>query len=136
MLRSTVDGAPRYWPSRWYSQPRPFARTKSARGYAQESWTETIGSSYILTAEADVQKKLNEARTRFQQLNYASCGECVRTRCPDQKALVRELTQQQILLNQQLQRNLPAFEHNQLVAAVNEVTGRLNLLRAEAADPT
>jgi clan AA aspartic protease (TIGR02281 family) len=94
------------------------------------------GSSYILTTEADVQKKLNEARTRFQQLNYALMRkDAFEQDVQDQKGLVRELTQQQILLNQQLQRNLPVFEHNQLVAAVNEVNGRLNLLKAEAADP-
>jgi clan AA aspartic protease (TIGR02281 family) len=49
--------------------------------------------------------------------------------------MVVELTQRRILLNEQLQRNLPVFEHNQLVAAINEITDRLNLLRAQAADP-
>jgi clan AA aspartic protease (TIGR02281 family) len=94
------------------------------------------GSTYILAAELDVQKKLNEARTRFQQMNFALMQrDAFDQGIEDQKAMVRELQQQQILLNQQLQQNLPAVQHNQLVAAVNEITGRLNLLRAEAADP-
>ena len=53
----------------------------------------------------------------------------------DQKAMVRELTEQRIFLNQQLQQNLPVVQHNQLVAEFNDVTDRLNLLRAQAADP-
>jgi clan AA aspartic protease (TIGR02281 family) len=94
------------------------------------------GSTYILTAEADVQKKLNDAQARSRQLNeiFVRKGEFEQD-VHDQKGLVVELTQRRILLNEQLQRNLPVFEHNQLVAAINEITDRLNLLRAEAADP-
>jgi len=94
------------------------------------------GSNYVLSGELDVQKKVNAVRSLSQQLNYAMMQRVAFDQgIEDQKAMFRELQQQQILLNQQLQQNLPVVQHNQLVAAVNEVTGRLNLLRAEAPDP-
>ena len=94
------------------------------------------GSNYILAAELDVQKKVNEARSLSQQLKYALMQrDTFEQGVHDQKAMIQELTEQRIFLNQQLQQNLPVVQHNQLVAEFNIVTDRLNLLRAQAADP-
>ena len=46
----------------------------------------------------------------------------------ENKALIRELTEQRLAVNQQLAQNLPAAQHNQLVAMSNGLTDRLNLL--------
>ncbi len=94
------------------------------------------GSNYILAAELDVQKKVNEARSFSQQLKYALMQrDAFEQGVHDQKAMIQELTEQRIFLNQQLQQNLPVVQHNQLVAEFNIVTDRLNLLRGQAADP-
>ncbi len=109
------------------------------------------GSTYILPLEAEAQKKLNEARLASKQLNYALAQQdAVDQGAHGRKALVQELTQERIALNQQMQsvdqvlnaaggpngnigidqRNFLVNQHNQLVAELNIVSDRLNLLRA------
>jgi len=115
------------------------------------------GSTYVVASEADAQKKLNEARLASRQLNYALREqEAALQGAQGRKALVQELTQERIALNEQMgavdralqamgppianaavafERNQLANQHNQLVAAINILTDRLNLLREQGADP-
>jgi clan AA aspartic protease (TIGR02281 family) len=115
------------------------------------------GSTYVLASEADVQKKVNEARLVSRQLNYAlSQQDAVEQGAEGRKAMVQELTQERINLNQQMgvigqqldamgqpngnitataARNQLVTQHNQVVAALEIVTDRINLLREQGADP-
>ncbi|MFI5458899.1 MAG: TIGR02281 family clan AA aspartic protease [Isosphaerales bacterium] len=115
------------------------------------------GSTYVVASEADAQRKLNEARLASRQLNYALMEQdAVEQGAQGRKGLVQELTQERIALNEQMsavdqaldamgpqsanvavafQRNQLVNQHNQLVAAINIVSDRLNLLRDQAADP-
>ncbi len=94
------------------------------------------GSSYVLAAEAEVQKKTTEARAVSRQM----AGALAQQEAYDQGSLenqraIRELTEQRIVLNQQLAQAANVAQNNQLVAMVNGVTDRLNLLNQMQADP-
>jgi len=115
------------------------------------------GSIYVVAAEADVQKKLNEARLASRQLNYALMEQDAALQgAQGRKALVQELTQERIALTEQLravdqgvdamggpngnaavafQRNQLVNQHNQLVSTLNILTDRINLLRDQGDDP-
>jgi len=115
------------------------------------------GSTYVVASEADAQRKLSEARLASRQLNYALREqEAALQGAQGRKALVQELTQERIALNEQMgavdqalnamgppianaavafQRNQLVNQHNQLVAAINVLSDRLNLLRDQGADP-
>jgi hypothetical protein len=115
------------------------------------------GSTYILASEADVQKKLNEARLASRQLNFALAQQDAALQgAQGRKALIEELTQERIALNEQLgligqqldalgppngniastvQRNQLVTQHNQLVAALEILTDRINLIREQGSDP-
>jgi aspartyl protease family protein len=94
-----------------------------------------VGSSFILAAEANVQKKVNEARYLSKQLSDALMRqEAYEQEVRDQKVMIQQLTEQRIFLNGQLAQNLPVLQHNQIVAEFNIVTDRLNLLRGQATD--
>jgi clan AA aspartic protease (TIGR02281 family) len=94
------------------------------------------GTTYVLPAEAEVQKALADARATYRELaNGQAQQQNVEYQSQERKAMIRDLTEQRIALNQQLAQDLPAAQHNQLVAVVNAVTDRLNLLRQQEADP-
>ena len=94
------------------------------------------GTTYVLAGEAEVQKKLNEARGVYRDLvNGQAQQQGFEYQARERKAMIRELTEQRIAMNQQLAQQLPAAEHNQLVAVANTITDRLNLLRQQEADP-
>lgn len=90
------------------------------------------GSTYVVAGEAEVQKKLTAARALYAQ---ASNG-LARQRARDQerreaKGMIRELTQQRIMLNARFGQPMTLAENNQLVGMVNNVTDRLNLLQRQ-----
>jgi len=94
------------------------------------------GSTYVLPGEAEIQKKLNEARVLSRQMSQALAQQQEYAQASlNQKQQIQEMTQQRIYLNQQLAHELPARQHNQLVAVVNSVTDQLNMLHRLEADP-
>lgn len=94
------------------------------------------GTAYVLPAESEVQKRLNDARAVYRELAAGLARQQgFEYEARERKAMIRDLTEQRIALNQQLAQPLPAAQHNQLVAVVNAVTDRLNLLRQQDADP-
>ena len=95
------------------------------------------GTTYVLGAESEVQKKLHDTRALYQQLSFSERKQQEFAQgVAGNKALIQDLTQQRIMLNQQLQQAATVAQNNQLVAMINELTDRLNLLREAAADPT
>ncbi len=111
------------------------ADTDAAATLLKDRGLKKVGTTYVLSQEADVQKKLNDARLLGRQMNLAleqQQSQIAASR--ENQMMIRELTQQRIMLNQQLAQQLPPAQHNQLVAVVNTVTDRLNLLRQAEID--
>jgi clan AA aspartic protease (TIGR02281 family) len=95
------------------------------------------GTTYVLEMESEVQKQLNGARALYQQLSFSRRKQQEYTQgVAGDKALIQDLTQQRIMLHQQLQQAATVAQNHQLVAMIHEITDRLNLLREAAADPT
>ncbi len=94
------------------------------------------GTVYVLPGEASFQKGIGEARALYGQMAGAIGQQQMhQQQGRDAKGAIRELTEQRITINQQLAQGLPADQHNQLVAMVNGVTDRLNLLVQQENDP-
>ncbi len=96
------------------------------------------GSTYVLAAESEIQKKLNEAQRIFKQLSFA-----LRQRHEfEQSALERRrllpgLLEERIFLNRQLQavNRQDVVLHNQLVGRFNEINDQIGLFQARTGDP-
>ena len=116
--------------------PALAAPDEGADATLKEKGLKKVGASYLVAGESEVQKKLNEARALFarmaeglaQQRGYE---QSIR----ENKQIIEELTQQRMVLNDQLAQANGVAQHNQLVAMVNGVTDRLNLLRRQEAEP-
>jgi aspartyl protease family protein len=94
------------------------------------------GSTYVIKEEMDVQKKVKDAGKLYKQLSYAVMQQHAFTQgSANRKAVIHELTQERIFLSQQLRQVGSVAENNRVVAALSEVTDRLNLLREEDANP-
>jgi clan AA aspartic protease (TIGR02281 family) len=94
------------------------------------------GMSYVLPAEAEVQKKLNEAKALYQRLTVARMRQRqFEQAVSDNRMMVQQMTQQRIMLNQQLSRVTTAQENNRLVAMINQLNDEIDLMRQQAADP-
>jgi clan AA aspartic protease (TIGR02281 family) len=92
--------------------------------------------SYVLPAEAEVQKKLNEAKALYQRLTVARMRQRQYEQAvSDNRMMVQQMTQQRIMLNQQLSRVTTAQENNRLVAMINQLNDEIDLMRQQAADP-
>jgi clan AA aspartic protease (TIGR02281 family) len=94
------------------------------------------GSTYVLPAESIVQKKVSEARVIYQRLSVA----LMRQRqfeqgTSDTKQMVQQLTQQRMMLNQQLSQVTTAQENNRLVAMINHLGDQIDLMRQQVSDP-
>jgi clan AA aspartic protease (TIGR02281 family) len=92
-------------------------------------------STYVIAGEAEVQKKMSEARSAYRQL-LGALGQqhAYNQGLRDNQQAIRELTEQRIMLNQQLAQPTNAIQNNQLVAMVNSVTDRLNVMRQQQAN--
>jgi clan AA aspartic protease (TIGR02281 family) len=109
---------------------------KAAEAVLTDKGLRRLGTTYVVAGEAEVQKKLTEARGVFRELvNGQAQQQGLEYQAQERKQMIRGLTEQRIMLNQQLAQQLPASEHNQLIAVANTVTDRLNLLRQQEADP-
>jgi clan AA aspartic protease (TIGR02281 family) len=92
-------------------------------------------TAYVLPAEAEVQKKLNEAKALYQKLSWSLLQERqVAYGASYNKGLIQQLTQQRIMLNQQLAQVSTVQENNRLVAMINEINDRINLMNEQASD--
>src|SRR5258707_12340938 len=61
------------------------------------------GTTYVVPAEAEVQKKIGEARTLYQRLNFAWMQQrTLEQGTSNNKQMIQQMTQQRIFLNQQL----------------------------------
>jgi aspartyl protease family protein len=129
----------------------PAAQLLASRGLKK------VNSVYILPAEADVQKKVSEARLASRQLSFAIAQQNAMDQGADgRKALLQELLQEQISISEQMAqvdqqmnamgpaggnfnvayaRNQLVSQHNQLVAALEITTNRIQLLKQEDSDP-
>ncbi len=115
----------------------PGAGGNSPEELLKEKDLRPSGTTYVLEAESEVQEQLNDARALYQKLSFSKRKQQEYTRgVAGDKALIQDLTQQRIMLHQQLQQAATVAQNNQLVAMINEITDRLNLLREAAADPT
>jgi clan AA aspartic protease (TIGR02281 family) len=111
------------------------AADEPADGVLKETGLRKSGSTYVLAAEAEAQRKLDEARAAYRQMTAALGQQQAYDRGlrEDQQA-IRELTEQRIALNQQLAQAADVAQNNQLVALINGVTDRLNLLNQQRGD--
>jgi clan AA aspartic protease (TIGR02281 family) len=123
----------------------------------KERGLKRLGSSYVLTSETDIQKKISEARLIARKLNVSVNQQ----RAFDQgsegrTAFALELTQQSSVLGEQIreidrqidnvgavgggnnfaivQHNQLVRDRNQLVLAINDVNNRLSILRSQTGD--
>jgi clan AA aspartic protease (TIGR02281 family) len=94
------------------------------------------GTTYILPAEAEVQKKLNEARALYQRLTYAQARQReLEYGTANAKQMTQQMTQQRILLNQQLTQANSVQDHNRLVAMINQLSDQIDLMNQQVNDP-
>jgi clan AA aspartic protease (TIGR02281 family) len=108
----------------------------AADAVLKEKALRKAGSVYVLAAEADVQKKVVEARAVSRRMTQALAQQrAYELAIREGRQVVRDLTEQRIALNNQLSQATTVAQHNQLVAQVNELTDRLNLLTQQEADP-
>ena len=94
------------------------------------------GDLFVLGAENDVQKAVNETRAASKavtQIQERKKQFDQRLREGDETA--RQLMEQRIVLNQQLSVASNAAEHNRIAGMLNETNDRLNLLQRELNDP-
>ncbi|MDR3638934.1 MAG: retropepsin-like aspartic protease [Isosphaeraceae bacterium] len=112
------------------------ADDKTAEALLKERGLRRSGTTYIIALEAQLQKRLDAAKDGFKKLTFAQRQQKMFEQgAIDSKAMMRELTQQRMLLNRQLALTNTTEDHNRVVAMLNEVTDQLSLLNQEANDP-
>jgi aspartyl protease family protein len=94
------------------------------------------GTTYVLAAEAAVQKKLTEVKGLSKQLAYAVMQQkALEQGTQDSKALLQELRQRRSMLNAQLSQVQTALQNNQLIGAINQLNDQIDMLQESASDP-
>jgi clan AA aspartic protease (TIGR02281 family) len=96
------------------------------------------GATYVLAAEAEVQTRLNAARSLYRAASAASAEKSAyENQVAAGQVEMRQMEQQLLMLNQGLaQGGLSLAEHNQTVGMMNALTLRLNSMRREGSDDT
>jgi clan AA aspartic protease (TIGR02281 family) len=108
---------------------------KSAEAVLKEKGLRRLGTAYVVAGEAEVQKRLNEARAAYREMVAGqNQRQMIDYQARENKGLIRELTEQRLVVNQQLAQPLPAAERSQFVAMANGLTDRLNLLVRQERD--
>ncbi len=116
--------------------PASAAPDESADAVLKEKGLRKSGSWYVIAGEAEVQKKLTAARALFAQMAAGLAQQRAYEQAVEEnKQIIQELTQQRMMLNDQLAQASGVVQHNQLVATVNGVTERLNFLRQQQVEP-
>ncbi|WP_422931225.1 TIGR02281 family clan AA aspartic protease [Singulisphaera sp. PoT] len=94
-----------------------------------------VGTNYVLTEEATIQKELNEARALYKQLTLAVQQQrALAQEAEENKYLFKEMIQRRTLLNQQLGQTSTVAEHNQIVTMLNDINDRMRLIHDEEND--
>jgi clan AA aspartic protease (TIGR02281 family) len=97
------------------------------------------GSSYVLSGEAEVQRKMREAQLLSQQLTQASMQQMALEQDEQvRKEEIAQLTEERLELNNQLAAAEPGLgvaQHNQLVARINALSDAIRTLQARSPDP-
>jgi clan AA aspartic protease (TIGR02281 family) len=111
------------------------------------------GTTYVLgSAEADVQRKVNELRLLSRQLNFAlQQQEALEQGTQNREAMIQEMLQRRLALNEQISaldqqlnaggnffvagRNQLVEQRNQLVLAYNGLVDQVRLLQGQGSDP-
>ena len=115
------------------------AAAASADGPADETLRDKglrkAGTTYVLAAEAEVARKLADARGSFKQMTTALNRQYAYDQgLREARYAIRQMTEQRILLGQQIGQPLTPAYHNQLVAIYNGLGDRLNLLNQQQSD--
>jgi clan AA aspartic protease (TIGR02281 family) len=93
------------------------------------------GTTYVLSAESEVQKKINTARALFRSASSALGQKAQYEReLADAQAEIGQVEQQLLEINQTLARGVPPAQHNQLAAMNNALGMRLNQLHRQSSD--
>jgi clan AA aspartic protease (TIGR02281 family) len=94
------------------------------------------GTTYVLPLETELQKKLKEANSLYKQVSLGVMQQRAFAHgAASNKAMIQELTQRRIMLNQQLRQAVTVQQNNQVVAMLNEVSDTLQLLHDQTSDP-
>jgi clan AA aspartic protease (TIGR02281 family) len=114
----------------------PGAEPSAAEATLKEKDLKRSGQTYVLPAENEVRVKLAAAQGLYKQLSLAIAQQRAFAQgVSDSKAMVQELMQQRMMLNQQLSQAATAVQHNQIVGALNVLNDQINMLRQNANDP-
>jgi clan AA aspartic protease (TIGR02281 family) len=124
------------------------AATDSPEDLLKARGLKRVGSTYVVAAESDVQKKTTELKALSNQLAMAARRQAgAEQQGEDEKGMLRALLQRRVELNQQITafdqeiRNFGAApvlvrQRNQVVTEYNGLLDQINLLRAgEGSDP-
>ena len=118
--------------------PSGLLRAQDARtpeSVLKEKGLKRSGALYVLPAEADVQKKLNEARAIYREIAVtAARKEQFERGIAAGRAEMTQMEQNRVFLNQQLAQATTAEENNRLIGMINALTGQMNLMRRQEAD--
>jgi clan AA aspartic protease (TIGR02281 family) len=103
----------------------------------KEKGLRRTGTQYVVPGEETFARKFDAARVLYKALALAIAQQKTFDQgSQSSKELVRELLQESILLNEQLQQSTNVEQHNQIVVMVNQVNARISLLRdGGGADP-
>jgi clan AA aspartic protease (TIGR02281 family) len=129
------------------------AQDKSPEDVLKAHGLKRVGITYVLSsAEADVQKKVNELRLLSRQLTWAlRQQEALELGTQNREAMIQEMLQQRLVLNEQIAaldqelnnggsfygaggRNQLVNQRNQLVLAYNGLVDRIRILQNQGSD--
>jgi len=119
-----------------HAAPVSLAQEPSAEAVLKTHDLRRSGVTYVLPAEAEVQKRLNEARTLYQRLTLARMQQReFEQGAWDTKQMIQQMTQQRIMLNQQLSQMATTQEYNRVVGMINQINDQIHLMSQQLADP-
>jgi aspartyl protease family protein len=88
------------------------------------------GSAFVLPAEGEVQKLLNQARKMYQAIAATAAARAEFEGDREAvKAEIEAMEQERVLLNQQLSQVTTAEQNNRLVGAINALEGQIDAYR-------
>jgi clan AA aspartic protease (TIGR02281 family) len=109
------------------------AEEPSGEGAMKKHGLRRSGTTYVLADEAEVEAKLKEGRALYKRLVDARlCQRQVEQAVAEDRMMIQGLTQQRMVLNQQLSRPMTAQENNRLVGTINGLTDQIDLIRQQS----
>jgi clan AA aspartic protease (TIGR02281 family) len=117
-----------------WTAPAP-AADPPADAPLKEKGLRKAGATYVLPAEAEVQKRLNTARALYRAATAAAAQKQQFEQGVQATRLqIQQLEQELVAINNQLAQAPPADLRNQLVAMNNARVNQLNILRRQGSD--